>query len=260
MPLTFKQLLAGDRLVRIFSIPRIVHPIVFDMFGLAGGFDGFWLDQEHGGTTYEQVMLASVCARANNFDCMVRMVAANYALVTQCLEAGAGGVMGARITSAAHAEEFVRWAKFAPRGLRGMNASGRDCNYTHKTQQQFAADSNREQLVSIQIETLGAMHDIDAIAAIPDVDLLFVGPSDLSQELGVLGQFDHPKLWEAIAAVNAACRKHGKHWGTVTPNTQYADRSMDNGCKMLSLGGDVFCLRRGIEAVKATFARQFGSV
>ncbi len=88
---------------------------------------------------------------------MVRMVAANYALVTQCLEAGAGGVMGARITSAAHAEEFVRWAKFAPRGLRGMNSSGRDSNYTHKSQAQFAADSNREQLVSIQIETLGAL-------------------------------------------------------------------------------------------------------
>ncbi len=60
---TFKQLLAGDRLVRIFSIPRIVHPIIFDMFGLAGGFDGFWLDQEHGGTTYEQVMLASRSVR-----------------------------------------------------------------------------------------------------------------------------------------------------------------------------------------------------
>ena len=254
---TFKQLLAGDRLVRIFCIPRIVHPIVFDMFGLAGGFDGFWLDQEHGGTTYEQVVLASVCARANNFDCMVRMVASNYALVTQCLEAGAGGVMGARITSAEHAEEFVRWAKFAPRGLRGMNSSGRDSNYTHKTQAQFAADSNREQLVSIQIETLSALDEVDAIAALPDVDLLFVGPSDLSQELGVLGQFDNAKLWEAIARVNAACKKHGKHWGTVTPNTQYADRAVEHGCKMLSFGSDVFCLRRGIEAMKSSFANQF---
>jgi 2-dehydro-3-deoxyglucarate aldolase/4-hydroxy-2-oxoheptanedioate aldolase len=255
---TFKQLLAGDRLVRIFSIPRIVHPIVFDMFGLAGGYDGFWLDQEHGGITYEQVVLAGVCARANNFDLMVRIVANNYALVTQCLEAGAGGVMGARITSAAHAEEFVRWAKFAPRGLRGMNSSGRDSHYTYKPQAQFAADSNREQLVSIQIETLSALNEIDAICALPDVDLLFVGPSDLSQELGILGQFDNPRLWEAIAAVNAACRKHGKHWGTVTPSPQYADRAIEHGVKMLSFGSDVFCLRRGIEAVKATFANQFG--
>jgi 2-dehydro-3-deoxyglucarate aldolase/4-hydroxy-2-oxoheptanedioate aldolase len=139
-----------------------------------------------------------------------------------------------------------------------MNSSGRDSNYTYKPQAQFAADSNREQLVSIQIETLSALAEIDAIAAIPDVDLLFVGPSDLSQELGVLGQFDSPKLWEAIGAVNAACRKHGKHWGTVTPTTQYADRAVETGCKMLSFGSDVFCLRRGIEAMKAAFARQFG--
>jgi 2-dehydro-3-deoxyglucarate aldolase/4-hydroxy-2-oxoheptanedioate aldolase len=112
--------------------------------------------------------------------------------------------------------------------------------------------------VSIQIETLGALTEIDAIAAIPDVDLLFVGPSDLSQELGILGQFDSPKLWEAISAVNAACRKHGKHWGTVTPNTQYADKAVATGCKVLSFGSDVFCLRRGIEAVKSTFVNQFG--
>jgi 2-dehydro-3-deoxyglucarate aldolase/4-hydroxy-2-oxoheptanedioate aldolase len=167
--------------------------------------------------------------------------------------------MGARITSAAHAEEFVRWAKFAPRGLRGMNSSGRDSNYTHKPQAQFAADSNREQIVSIQIETLSALDEIDAICALPDVDLLFVGPSDLSQELGILGQFDSPKLWEAIAAVSVACKKHGKHWGTVTPNTQYADKAVEHGCKMLSFGSDVFCLRRGIDAMKATFANQFGT-
>lgn len=255
---SFKQLLAGDRLVRIFCIPRIVHPIIFDLFGLAGGFDGFWLDQEHGGTTYEQIVTASVCARANGFDSIVRIVANDYALVTQCLEAGAGGVMGARIVSAAHAEEFVRWAKFAPRGMRGMNSSGRDSNYTHKMQGQFAVDSNRDNLVSIQIETLGALKEIDAIAALPDADLLFVGPSDLSQELGVLGQFDSPKLWDAIAAVSAACKKHGKHWGTVTPNTQYADKAVEHGCKMLSFGSEVFCLRRGIEAMKVSFANQFG--
>ncbi len=57
--------------------------------------------------------------------------------------------------------------------------------------------------------------------------------------------------------MNAACNKHGKHWGTVTPNPQYADRAVENGCKMLSFGSDVFCLRRGIEAMKTAFSRQF---
>jgi 2-dehydro-3-deoxyglucarate aldolase/4-hydroxy-2-oxoheptanedioate aldolase len=257
MATSFKQWLATDRLIRIFSIPRIVHPVLFDLFGLAGGYDGFWLDQEHGGLTYDQVVLASVCARANNFDCFVRLAPANYALVTQNLEAGAGGVMGARIESAAHAEEFVRWSKFAPRGLRGMNSSGRDANYTHKSQAQFAVESNRDHLVAIQIETLGALNEVDEIAAINGVDLLFVGPSDLSQELGILGQWDNEKLWEAIGKVQAACQKHGKHCGTVTPTTGYADRAAENGCRMLSFGSDVFCLRKGIEAVKQMFGNHF---
>ena len=257
MATSFKELLAGNRLIRVFSAPRIIHPVVFDMFGLAGGYDGFWLDQEHGGLTYEQIVLASVCARANNFDCLVRMAPTNYAQVTQNLEAGAGGVMAARIESAAQAEEFVRWSKFAPRGMRGMNSSGRDAHFTHKTQAQFAADANREHLVSIQIETLSALEEVDKIAAIDGVDLLFVGPSDLSQELGILGQWESAKLWEAIGRVDAACRKHGKHWGTVTPNTAYADRAAETGCRMLSFGGDVICLRQGIAAVKQMFGKHF---
>lgn len=254
---SFKQLLAGDRLVRIFSLPRIVNPIVIDMFGLAGGYDGFWLDQEHGGVTYEQIVLASVCARANNFDSIVRMAPVNYALVTQNLEAGAGGVMAARIESAAQAEEFVRWSKFAPRGMRGMNSSGRDAHFTHKSQSQFAVDANRDHLVSIQIETLGALNQVDEIAAIDGVDLLFVGPSDLSQELGVMAQWDSPKLWEGIERVSKACKKHGKHWGTVTPNSAYADRAAETSCKMLSFGSDVMCLKLGIAATKQMFGKHF---
>ena len=153
MGLKFKEMLANDQLVKIFNLGRVVHPVVVDMFGLSGGYDGFWIDQEHGGLTYEQVCLAGVCARANGFDTIVRMAPTNYALVTQNLEAGAGGVMAARIETAAQAEEFVQWAKFYPRGMRGFNTSGRDAHYTHKSLAQFAEDANREHLVSIQIET-----------------------------------------------------------------------------------------------------------
>src|SRR5438552_14860005 len=208
---SFKEKLAAGQLVKIFAVGRIPSVVIVDLFGLAGGFDGFWIDQEHTGLPYEQVMLLALAARANDMDCFVRMAPTNYALVTQNLEAGAGGVMAARIESAAHAEEFVQWAKFAPRGNRGMNTSGRDARYTHKTPAQFATDSNREQLVAIQIETARALDEADQIAGIDGVDLLFVGPSDLSQALGVLGQINHEKVWEGYRRVAAACHQHGKH-------------------------------------------------
>lgn len=257
MATTFKELLAADRLVRLFQIGRTVHPVTIDLFGLAGGYDGFWIDQEHGGLTYEQIQLCSLAARANNFDCFVRMAPTNYAQVTQNLEAGAGGVMAARIESVEQAEEFVRWAKFAPRGIRGMNTSGWDARYTHKSLSEFAADANREQFVAIQIEMVGALEDCERIAALEDVDLLFVGPSDLSQALGRLGQPDHADVWAAIERVAAACRKHGKHWGIVPVNPTHAERCVELGCRMLHLGSEVTCLRRGIEATKSAFAAYF---
>lgn len=255
----FKELLAEGQIVKVFSMARFVHPVVIDMFGLAGGYDGFWLDQEHGGLTYEQICVGAASARANNLDCFVRMAPISYSLVTQAFEAGAGGVMAARIESAAQAAEFVRWAKFHPLGNRGMNSGGRDALFTHKTQQQFAEDANREHLVSIQIEMAGAVDEVEAIAALEGVDLLFIGPSDLSQAFGLIGQFGHEKVWQAIERVAATCKKHGKYWGILPPDDAYATRAVELGARFLIIGGDVMSMRRGIESVKTAFAGQFGA-
>lgn len=255
----FKELLANNELCRIFCLGRLIHPVLVDLFGLGGGFDGFWLDQEHVGLTWHDVQQAALAARANGFDQFVRMPPTNYAQVTQNLEAGAGGIMAAQIRSAAGAEEFVTWTKFSPRGMRGMNTSGRDADYTHRSQADFAERANREHFVAIQIETLGALNEADAIAAIEGVDLLFVGPADLSQSLGILGQTTHAKVWEAIDAVAAACRRHGKHWGIVPADPAFAERAYDKGCRMISLGTDILSVRRGIEATKAMNPRLFAT-
>ncbi|MBX7072534.1 MAG: hypothetical protein K1X71_05255 [Pirellulales bacterium] len=249
----FKQLLAEGRVVKVFSMARFVHPVVIDLFAVGGGFDGFWLDQEHGGLTYEQVCVGAVCARANDMDCFVRLAPISYAHVTQAFEAGAGGVMAARVESAAQAEEFVRWTKFAPRGNRGMNTGGRDALFTHKSQKQFAEEANRDHLVSIQIEMLGALEEVEQIAAIDGVDLLFIGPSDLSQALGHLGEVTHPKIWEAAERVAAACRQHGKYWGILPSDDETTARALRMGAKFLIIGGDVQCMKRGIESLKQAF-------
>lgn len=255
---SFRQLFAGNELVRVFSVGRLVHPVVFDMYGLIGGFHGCWLDQEHAGVSYEQIVLASACARANNFDTFVRMAYTNYAQATQNLEAGAGGLMAARIESAEQAEEFVRWVKFPPRGRRGLNVNGRDGHYGGMTLQQFTQKSNAENTAIIQIETLGALEQADQIAAIDGVDALFVGPSDMSLELNVLGQYENETLWSAYARVASACRRHGKQWGTIAVNPAFARRAADMGCRLLTFGGDALALRKGIEAFKHSFAEFFG--
>lgn len=253
LPPSFKQRLAAGDTVRVFAVGRVVHPVVIEMFGLAGGYDGFWIDAEHVALNTEQMVSLAVAARANQFDCFVRIPPVGYWLVTQCLETGAGGVMAAQIHSADQAAEFVRWAKFPPRGMRGLNAGGRDADYTHKPPARFVEDANREHLTAIQIETLGALDQVDAIAALEDVDLLFIGPADLSLALGCVGEFHHPNLWNAIDRVAAACRKHGKAWGAVTPDPQFAQRAIEGGCRMPTVGNEVLALRRGIETMKGAF-------
>jgi 4-hydroxy-2-oxoheptanedioate aldolase len=253
----FKSRLAKNELCRVFCVGRLIHPALFDIHGMVGGYHGFWIDQEHSGVTYEQVCLAACAGRANGMDSFVRMAMTNYADATAFLEAGTGGLMAARVESAAHAEEFLQWVKFAPRGNRGMNVSGYDALYGGKSLPQLAADANRDNFVAIQIETPGALDEVEAIAAIDGVDLVFVGPSDLSQVLGVLGQWESEQLWGAIERCAAACKKHGKHWGTIAVNPKFAQRAYDTGCRMLSFGMDIVMIRRGLEATRTSFSAMF---
>jgi 2-dehydro-3-deoxyglucarate aldolase/4-hydroxy-2-oxoheptanedioate aldolase len=253
----FKDLLASGELIRVFCSGRMLHPVSIQMFGLAGGYHGFWLDAEHAGLSTEQISLGVLAGRACGLGSFVRLPVTNYATVTQALESGADGVMAAQVNSAAEAEQFVRWAKFAPRGQRGLNTQGADAHYTHKSQIQLAQEANRDHFTAIQIETLGALEEVGAIAAIDDVDLLFVGPADLSQALGVLGQADDEKVWDAIGKVAAACAQHGKAWGIVPASPAFADRCVELGCRMITFGSDVMAMRLGIQAVKTMYANQF---
>ncbi len=199
-----------------------------------------------------------MACRSVGLDCFVRIAPTDYALVTRCLEAGGSGVMAAMITSAEHAEQFVRWTKFHPRGNRGLNTGGYDAGFARLGPKDFTEKANRETFLAIQIETLSALEDVDAIAAIDAVDLLFLGPVDMSQALGVTGEFFHPKCVEAMEKINAACRKHGKHWGAVCASPQHADLLYDKGCRMLSPASDVKIVNAGVQAVKKDYAKYFG--
>ena len=253
----FKELLAGDELIPLFATGRMIHPVVIEIFGLAGGYRGFWIDQEHVGVTSSDITVAALAGKAHDMDCFVRMPPVGYWQVTQAYESGAGGVMAAQINSAEQAREFVSWAKYAPEGTRGLNTGGRDADYTFKSLADVVVETNREHFVAIQIETLGALEEADAIAALGGVDLLFIGPADLSLALGVVGQFNHDKVWEAIRSVAAACARHGKHWGAVIPNAEFGGRALDDGCRMPTIGNDLHALRHGVLALQDVHARQF---
>jgi 4-hydroxy-2-oxoheptanedioate aldolase len=242
----------GERLV-VFSVGRMFHPNIIQSLGLQGGWDGFWIDVEHAGLTTQDVELAAMAGRAHGLDNFVRIPPTDYATVTRCFESGTGGVMAAQIMSAEHAEEFVQWCKFAPRGRRGLNPLGYDGQYGTLPMAEFTESANNDSFVAIQIESSGAADEVEDIAAIDGVDLLFVGPSDLSQALGVIGDFMHERCIESIDRIAAACKANGKQWGCVAPSVAYAEMVVEKGCTLITPTNDVKLINAGLQSVREQY-------
>ena len=251
------RLQRGERLV-VFAVGRMFHHNIIRYLGMDGGFDGFWIDVEHGGLTTHDIEIAATAGLAYDLECFVRVPPTDYATVTRCFESGATGVMAAQITSAAQAEEFVKWAKFAPRGRRGLNPLGYDGGCGSIPIAEFAEQANRDTLVAVQIETAQAVAEVEAIAAVDGIDLLFIGPSDLSQAVGVIGDFTGKESMAAMDRVAEACRAHRKQWGAVTPSPGYAQLLIEKGCTLISPTNDVKLVTTGLVAVKEAFAELWG--
>src|SRR6516165_9449791 len=152
MGLRLKESLAQGKLVRVFGLGQLCHPKIVEMVGFQGGYDAVWLDQEHAGISTAQIEEAARAARGCGLDSFVRLAATDYATVMRPLEAGAGGVMAAQVRSARQVEEVMTWAKFHPRGLRGVNGTGADGRYGTVPVADYFRRSNAETVVAVQIE------------------------------------------------------------------------------------------------------------
>ncbi len=259
MTARLKDLLAAKKLVKVFGLGQLVSTTFIEMVALNGGFDGIWLDQEHAAISIEQIELATLAARACGLDSFVRLAPTDYATVMRPLEAGAGGIMAAQVRSAAQTEQIVQWAKFHPRGLRGFNGLGVDGRYGSMSSSEYIAKCNRETFIAIQIEHTDAVADIDRIAAVPDVDLLFIGPADLSQSMGIPGAWDDTRIWAAIEKVALAAKKNNVGWGILPRDADHARRCVELGCRCLAIGFDVWAVHLGLNATLAQFAEFFAA-
>jgi 2-dehydro-3-deoxyglucarate aldolase/4-hydroxy-2-oxoheptanedioate aldolase len=252
-----KQLLQQDRLIHVYGLGQLLGPKFVEIIALHGGFDAVWFDIEHAGVTTSQIEQASLAARAHGLDSFVRLTPTDYASMMRPLEAGAGGVMAAQVRSAVQTEEIIRWVKFHPRGLRGYNGLGVDGEYGRLGTREYIEKANLETFVAIQIEHFEAVDDIDRIAAVPDVDVLFLGPADLSQSMGMPGEWERPEMWRAIERVASAAKRNGIHWALVPKDVAYARRCVELGCKMLCVGFDASTIWAGLQATQRQFAEFF---
>jgi 2-dehydro-3-deoxyglucarate aldolase/4-hydroxy-2-oxoheptanedioate aldolase len=241
----------------MFGIGQLFTPKLVEIVGEHGGFDALWLDGEHAGLGMNDIELSTMAARYYGLDHFVRQPATDYASIMRSLEAGAGGVMISMARGPEDVEQAVRWSKFYPRGERGMNGGNRDGRFGLTPLAEYVPRANAETFVGIQIETAGALASVAEIARVPDVDLLFVGPADISQVMGVPGDFENPKCLDAIERIARACAEAGKPWGIVPRGPEYAERMRGWGCRMFVLGFDIHAFHAGIRSVKERYGPFF---
>ncbi len=257
MAVGLKALLRQDRVVRVFLLGQLCQPKLVEMVAWHGGFDAVWFDQEHAGLTTPQIEDAARAARGCGLDCFVRLPATDYAAVIRPLEAGAGGVMASMVRGVREVEDLLRWAKFHPRGQRGVNGSGVDGRYGGYPAGDYFRKANAETFVAVQIEHVDALAELDRIAAVPDLDLLFIGPADLSQSMGLPGEWEHPRVWQAVERVAKAAHANRVPWAILPRDPAHARRCVELGCRMLSLGVDTSAFHKGLRAVQDDFAEFF---
>lgn len=206
------------------------------------GFDCIWLDMEHTASDWGVIGKQILAAKVHDVDTLVRVSRGGYSDYIKPLELDAAGIMVPHILSLADAKAVARMTKFHPVGRRpvdGGNADGAYCNLDFV---EYLKLANRERFVIIQIEDPEPMAELDAIAAVPGIDMLFFGPGDYSHGIGAPGVWNDPRIVMARKQVAAAARRHGKLAGTVG-NPAGMNELIDMGYQFISIGADVGALR-----------------
>ena len=204
-------------------------------------FDGIWLDLEHRTMDEREVQAFIAACRHNEIDCMVRPKTMQRSELYHYLEDGAAGFMIPFVSTAEIARDVVDATKFPPLGNRGVDGAGLDGDYgieVWKPDTTYFEDANRETFIVAQIETPEAVRNIEEIAAVPGIDLLFVGPADLGRRLAVADGPNRMSLAESVERVADAAKRYGKAWGKTAGSVQELDAARRMGAQMVPWGGD----------------------
>ena len=249
-----KALLSEGKAVAGTMLIEFRQPAVLQALKNAG-YDFATIDMEHGVFDYESVADLSRFGRHIGITPLVRVPDKQYPYIARALDVGAQGIMAPRLRSAADVREVVNVMKYPPLGRRGCSFGRGHTDFQTGPLTENMLAANEETLLIVQVETRGAIQEIDEIASLPGVDVLLIGPTDLSIELGVPGQLDSPQLITAIEKTIAACQTHGVVPGIQITDLEWLVHWADKGMRVLSSFSELALLQRGGETVTSTLAR-----
>ena len=244
-----KRVLAGEVLAGTFC--NIGSAITTEMAGRAG-FDWLLLDLEHGAGDQSELMHQIQAADAADTPALVRIAWNEPWRFKRVLDAGAAGVMVPWVSTAEEAGAAAESMRYFPDGVRGAATLIR-ANGFGQEREEYLLTANDNLLTVVQIETRQAVDNAAAIAAVAGVDVLFVGPFDLSIGLGIRGRFDHPQFVAALEQVVAGARAAGKAAGILLQRPDQVAATVERGFTFIALGSDAGLVSNGMAELAAAF-------
>ncbi|RJX32544.1 MAG: hypothetical protein C4525_10715 [Desulfarculus sp.] len=242
-----KQILAHGAVAVGTFVSEVRNPNLSHLLAQSG-FDFFILDNEHGAFSWETMAAMIAGARGANIDVVVRVPEIRREAILKPLDLGAAGLLVPMVDEPAQAREVLRHAKYPPQGNRGLALRRAHSLFRKVSAAEYLAQANAETFIAVQAETAQAVENAAAIAAVEGVDAIFVGPMDLSVNLGLSGQTGHPRLVEAVQKVAAGCAKTGVAPGLLTASAPETVAWIQKGIRFIAYGSDVTLLADGAAA------------
>ena len=243
--------LEGETLLGVFL--DLGSPLSAEICGRAG-YDWVLIDLEHGAATEASLLAHLHAVGVTPAAALVRPQSGERLRIGRALDLGAEGVMVPRLDTADQVYEAVGYLRYPPAGGRGVALRTRGAGLGSRGHDQVG-EVNERTLGIIQIESATAVAEVDHIAAIDGVDVLFVGPTDLSHSLGVPGKFADPSYLAALDTVVAACVRHGKSAGILLYDSAVVARHVELGFRFIGLGADGSFVANGAKAILAGAGR-----
>lgn len=253
-PNPLRRRLESGGLALGFGVHHLRTPAV-GLIAAASGFDWLFIDMEHGAMSVDDATRMSMAALSQGVTPIVRCCKDALYEGTRCLDNGAMGVVVPHVDTAEEAETVVRAFRYPPVGERSWGGPPAQYGFLVSDTAAAQAELNKEVFVCVMIETPQAVANADAIAAVPGVDSLMIGTSDLTASMGIAGQIGHPDVRAAYETVAKACKAHGKVMGMGgVYDEKVAPEYIKLGARFLLSGSDHSFLMAG-GGTRAKFLR-----
>ena len=247
----FKKKMHEDGVVGIFA--KTSDPGFIEAMGYAGA-DYVIIDLEHGPNSVETAQNLIRAAQISGIFPIVRVKESCASVMGEVLDIGAGGVQVPQITCRSDAEAVIDRTKFAPWGNRGVCRFVRAANYSTKDRFEYFRDANKA-LTIFHIEGQGGLDNLDEILEVSGIDVIFMGPYDLSQSLGVSGDIDNPIVESKMIEIVKKCEKKGIIVGTFADTYEDAHKWKRMGVKYISYSVDVGIFSDAVREIMHTIKR-----